>query len=165
MTTVDVEIAHGKIRGARNEGVTIFKGIPYAGRVSGDRRFRRPAELQPWLGVRDALQLGAPAIQPSRQNEPEPAEDCLFLNIWTPATDNRKRPVLLYSHGGGFVVGSGGAASQDGTNLARNLIVSPSLRNIHAVMFGMLPDHHGQDDPLLHAPAGAGARCGRSRFR
>ena len=66
MNTIEVEISHGKIRGVREEGVNIFKGIPYAGRISGDRRFRRPAALVPWSGVRDALRLGAPAIQPSQ---------------------------------------------------------------------------------------------------
>ncbi len=96
MKPVDVEISHGKIRGFREEGVNIFKGIPYAGRTSGDRRFRQPAELEPWAGVRDAAQLGAPAIQPARVNEPPPAEDCLFLNIWTPANDHQKRPVMFY---------------------------------------------------------------------
>ena len=103
---VTVEISHGKIRGMRSEGVNIFRGIPYAGRVSGDRRFRRPAPLEAWTGVRDTLRLGNPAIQPPNQtygiNEPQPAEDCLFLNVWTPANDNGKRPVMFYNHGGGF---------------------------------------------------------------
>src|SRR5512136_300428 len=108
MSVIEVEISHGKIRGIREEGVNIFKGIPYAGRVSGDRRFRQPAELEPWPDVRDALQFGTPAIQPPRVNEPPPAEDCLFLNVWTPANDNQKRPVMFYCHGGGFVIGSGG---------------------------------------------------------
>ena len=120
---VTAEISHGKIRGIRQEGVNIFLGIPYAGRISGDRRFRRPASLEPWTGVRDALQLGNPAIQPPNQtyglNEPKPAEDCLFLNVWTPANDNRKRPVMFYNHGGGFATGSGGSVAQDGANLAR----------------------------------------------
>jgi len=115
--------AHGRVRGIRVKGVNIYRGIPYAGRVSGDRRFRRPAPLEPWTGVRDALQLGAPAIQPARQtygaNEPSPAEDCLFLNVWTPACDNGKRPVMFYNHGGGFSTGSGGSVMQDGSNLAR----------------------------------------------
>ena len=61
---IEAEITHGRIKGIRNEGVNIFKGIPYAGKISGDRRFRRPAPLAPWTGVRDALRLGAPAIQP-----------------------------------------------------------------------------------------------------
>ncbi len=64
MDTIEVETARGKIRGERNHGVNAFKGIPYGGRVSGERRFRRPAEREPWTGVRDVLQLGAPAIQP-----------------------------------------------------------------------------------------------------
>lgn len=106
MNTVEVETEYGRIRGIRNDDVTVFKGIPYAGSVFGDRRFRKPAPLKPWSSVRDATQLGAPAIQPPRQNEPDPAEDCLFLNIWTPANDNQKRPVMFYNHGGGFVIGS-----------------------------------------------------------
>ena len=138
MDTIEVEISYGKIRGARRDGVNTFKGIPYAGRVSGDRRFRRPAELEPWAGVRDALQLGAPAIQPPRRNEPEPAEDCLFLNIWTPANDNQKRPVMFYNHGGGFVIGSGGSASQDGTNLARNFDVVVVQTNHRLGLLGFL---------------------------
>ena len=138
MNMVEVEISHGKIRGVRKEGVNIFKGIPYAGRVSGDRRFRRPAELEPWSGVRDVLHLGAPAIQPPRQDEPRPAEDCLFLNIWTPANDHQKRPVMFYSHGGGFVIGSGGTASQDGANLARNFDVVVVQTNHRLGLLGFL---------------------------
>ena len=150
MNMVEVEISHGKIRGVRKEGVNIFKGIPYAGRVSGDRRFRRPAELEPWSGVRDVLHLGAPAIQPPRQDEPRPAEDCLFLNIWTPANDHQKRPVMFYSHGGGFVIGSGGTASQDGANLARNFDVVVVQTNHRLGLLGFLfldnlagPDYEG----------------------
>jgi para-nitrobenzyl esterase len=138
MNTIEVEISHGAIRGIQEEGVNIFKGIPYAGRVSGDRRFLRPAELEPWSGVRDALQLGAPAIQPSRQNEPEPAEDCLFLNIWTPANDQQKRPVMFYNHGGGFVIGSGGTRYQDGANLARNFDVVVVQTNHRLGLLGFL---------------------------
>lgn len=138
MNLVEVEISHGKIRGARIEGVNIFKGIPYGGRVSGDRRFCRPAELKPWSGVRDVLQLGAPAMQAPRQNEPKPAEDCLFLNIWTPANDNGKRPVMFYNHGGGFVIGSGGTSGQDGANLARNFDVVAVQTNHRLGLMGFL---------------------------
>ena len=147
MNAVEVEITHGKIKGARIEGVNIFRGIPYAGKVSGDRRFRRPAELKPWSGVRNALQLGAPAIQPQRENEPKPAEDCLFLNIWTPANDNGKRPVLFYTHGGGFVIGSGGSISQDGTNLTRNfdVVVVQTNHRLGLLGFLYLDDLPGSD--------------------
>jgi para-nitrobenzyl esterase len=143
---VDIEITHGKIRGLRMEGVNIFKGIPYAGKISGDRRFRRPAKLEPWTGVRDALKLGAPSIQNSR-GEPSPAEDCLFLNVWTPANDHKKRPVMFYNHGGGFVGGSGGSGGQDGANLARNfdVVVVETNHRLGLLGFLYLDELAGQD--------------------
>ncbi|MCU4163469.1 carboxylesterase/lipase family protein [Carboxylicivirga caseinilyticus] len=128
-TDVISNTAYGKIKGYRLNGVSIFKGVPYAGKVSGERRFLTPGKLKPWTGVRDANRLGAPSIQPPNQtygiDEPLPDEDCLVLNIWTPANDNQKRPVMFYSHGGGFVTGSGGSAMQDGANLAQryNVVV------------------------------------------
>src|SRR5215212_1750370 len=139
--SVIAETAHGKVRGARDAGVSIFRGIAYAGRVSGDRRFRRPAPLEPWAGVRDALSLGPPSIQPDRQataTEPAPAEDCLVLNVWTPAADQKRRPVMFYSHGGGFTNGSGGARGQDGANLARNFDVVVVETNHRLGLLGFL---------------------------
>jgi para-nitrobenzyl esterase len=138
MNTVQAETEYGAIQGIRERGVNIFKGVPYAGRVSGDRRFRDPAPLEPWAGVRDATQLGAPAIQPPRANEPDPDEDCLFLNIWTPANDDKKRAVMFYSHGGGFVIGSGGTIGQDGANLARNFDVVVVQTNHRLGLLGFL---------------------------
>jgi len=135
---VIAETTHGKIRGARNNDVNVFKGVPYAGRTSGDRRFRRPAKLEPWNGTRDALEFGAPAVQPPRNGEPAPSEDCLFLNIWTPANDHKKRPVMFYSHGGGFVVGSGAAAGQNGANLAKNFDVVVVETNHRLGLLGFL---------------------------
>ena len=135
---VETETSYGRIKGYRTVGVNIFKGVPYAGRVSGDRRFRRPAPLEKWTGVRDAVTLGAPAIQAPRRNEPEPSEDCLFLNVWTPANDNKKRPVMFYNHGGGFVIGSGGSAGQDGANLARNFDVVVVETNHRLGLLGFL---------------------------
>lgn len=135
---VEADTTYGRIKGGRTDGVNTFKGIPYWGRVSGDRRFRRPAPLEPWTGVRDALQFGAPAIQAPRRNEPAPSEDCLFLNVWTPANDNRKRPVMFYSHGGGFVIGSGASAGQDGSNLARNFDVVVVETNHRLGLLGFL---------------------------
>ncbi|MEZ4727052.1 MAG: carboxylesterase family protein [Caldilineaceae bacterium] len=138
MNFIEVETAYGKLRGKRENGVNLFKGIPYGGQVSGDYRFRRPAPLQPWTGVRDALELGAPALQPPRVHEPAPAEDCLFLNVWTPANDQQKRPVMFYNHGGGFVIGSGGKPEQDGANLARNFDVVVVETNHRLGLLGFL---------------------------
>jgi para-nitrobenzyl esterase len=118
-----VDTAYGKLRGFEANGIKCFKGVPYAGSVSGTRRFLTPAKLEPWIGVRDAMKLGNPSIQIPNQtwgiDEPDPAEDCLTLNIWTPGCDNKKRAVMVYNHGGGYTHGSAGSVSQDGTNLAR----------------------------------------------
>jgi len=139
---VKARTAFGKVKGIRENGVNIFRGIPYAGRVSGDRRFRRPASLEPWKGVRDALLLGHPAIQAPKQtygiNEPAPDEDCLVLNVWTPANDHKKRPVMFYNHGGGFTSGSGESVAQDGSNLARNFDVVVVETNHRLSLMGFL---------------------------
>src|SRR5947199_2478472 len=88
---VEVKTAHGRLRGAKTGNLTTFKGIPYAGSVSGANRFKAAPPLKAWDAVRDALAFGAPSLQPGhRRNEPAQAEDCLFLNVWTPAADNRK---------------------------------------------------------------------------
>lgn len=147
MAFVEAETAYGKVRGRRDAGVNVFLGIPYGGRVSGEHRFLRPADLKPWVGVRAALELGPPAIQPPRQNEPDPAEDCLFLNIWTPANDDGKRPVMVYNHGGGFVIGSGGAPLQDGANLARyfDVVVVQTNHRLGLLGFLYLDDVAGPD--------------------
>ncbi|MDE3166609.1 MAG: carboxylesterase/lipase family protein, partial [Acidobacteriota bacterium] len=136
---VEVRTRYGRLRGARTGNLTTFKGVPYAGSVSGANRFKAAPALKPWSGVRDALELGAPSPQPGqRRNEPPQDENCLFLNIWTPAADNRKRPVMFYSHGGGFTTGSGGAAYQDGGNLARTFDVVVVATNHRLGLFGYL---------------------------
>lgn len=141
--TVEVETTYGRIRGLRTNGLSTFKGIPYGGSVSGANRFKAAARLEPWKGVRDALKSGAPSLQPSPRpsfgtSEGMPAEDCLYLNVWTPAADRRKRPVMFYSHGGGFTVGSGGAPYQDASNLARAWDVVVVATNHRLGLMGFL---------------------------
>ena len=137
---VEANTACGRVRGIKTAGLATFKGIPYAGSVSRAGRFKAAPLLQPWTGVRDALQLGAPSLQPGgqRRNEPPSDENCLFLNVWTPAADGRKRPVMFYSHGGGFVVGSGGAGYQDGSGLARTWDVVVVATNHRLGLLGFL---------------------------
>ncbi len=125
---VEVETALGRVRGGHSRGALAFKGIPYAGSPAGSGRFKIAPPATPWTGVRDCLHPGPPAIQPAggSYGELEPAfsEDCLVLNVWTPATgDGRKRPVMVYNHGGGFVGGSGAAVDADGAHLARDFDV------------------------------------------
>lgn len=143
--------AHGLVRGIRERGVNIFKGIPYGGSVSGRFRFLRPAPLEPWKGVKDTFRLGTPAMQSPKTvygvNEPLPGEDCLFLNVWTPANDNKKRPVMFYNHGGGFSTGSGGSAGQDGANLARffDVVVVETNHRLNIFGYLYLGDVAGED--------------------
>ncbi len=123
----------------RTGDLTTFKGIPYAGSVSGANRFKAAPALRKWQGVRDALSFGAPSFQPGqRRNEPPLAEDCLFLNVWTPAADNRKRPVMFYSHDGGFTTGSAASGYQDRGNLARTFDVVVVATNHRLGLFGYL---------------------------
>ena len=140
---LEVGTTYGRIRGSKTDALSTFKGIPYAGSVSGTNRFKAAPSLKPWTGVREALKSGAPSLQsPLRPSfgvsEGLPAEDCLFLNVWTPAADNHKRPVMFYSHGGGFTVGSGGAPYQDGGNLARTWDVVVVETNHRLGLMGFL---------------------------
>ena len=139
---VEVEISSGRIRGGHSRGALAFKGIPYAGSVSGKNRFKAPPKVEPWTGVRDALLLGPPALQAPGgtygEHEPAQSEDCLVLNVWTPAVDNKKRPVMIYLHGGGFTSGSGGQNIQDGSHLATNQDVVVVATNHRIGLFGYL---------------------------
>ncbi len=105
----------GKIRGYRDSGINIFKGVAY-GADTHKRRFQPPRPAEPWKGVRAATDYGAAA--PQRSDDEPISEDCLFLNVWTPGLrDNAKRPVIFYIHGGGYSNGSGSSALYDGINL------------------------------------------------
>jgi para-nitrobenzyl esterase len=118
---VVVETSHGKLRGGHSRGALAFKGIPYGGPVAGAGRFKAAPPVEPWTGVRDALTLGTPAMQAGNTVHGEkPGENCLVLNVWTPALDGKKRPVVFYNHGGGFSTGSAGSRAQDGGQLAAN---------------------------------------------
>ncbi len=138
---VEVNTANGRLRGLREEGLSTFRGIAYAGSVSGANRFKAAPPLQDWTGVRDALEFAAPSLQPgrgARGAEPAPDENCLYVNVWTPAADGRKRAVMFYSHGGGFTSGSGGAPYQNGGNLARTCDVVVVATNHRLGLMGFL---------------------------
>jgi para-nitrobenzyl esterase len=108
-----VSTVSGKLEGSFENGLYLFKGVPYAAPPVGELRWMPPQPVKPWQGVRAAKEFGTIAPQnlmpagPIPQNIQPQSEDCLFLNIWTPGLDKKKRPVMFWIHGGAFTIGSG----------------------------------------------------------
>ena len=147
-----VETPYGKVRGFEQDGVRIFRGVNYGADTSGKNRFMPPVKPEPWTGIREATAYGlqAPQLRIAGQLTPKwlgfcfPAEggaatgeDCLVLNVWTPGTDNAKRPVMVWFHGGGYTVGSSHGIAYDGASLARthNVVVVGVNHRLHAFGF------------------------------
>ena len=160
-SSVVADTAFGKIRGEEVQGIKIFKGVPYGANTAGPNRFMPPRDPAPWSGVRDALHYGpsTPQSNPgaprtvsplatASANLPPESEDCLVLNVWTPALkDGRKRPVLFWCHGGGFVSGSGSSPGTDGANLARrgDVVVVTINHRLNVLGFTYLAEFGGPD--------------------
>jgi para-nitrobenzyl esterase len=124
------KITGGTISGTADHGISIFKGIPFAAPPVGDLRWRAPAPVKPWSGVRKADAFADACMQaPHSQGNTAPvSEDCLYLNVWTPAKSAREKlPVIVWIHGGGFVGGSTSIAMYDGTGYARKGVLLVSL--------------------------------------
>ena len=134
-----VETTHGRVHGVTIDGVKWFRGIPYGADTAGKNRFMPPKPAPNWSGVRECTDWGHVAPQ---RVDPNPSlytnyvrwnnyrggmsEDCLVVNVWTPAVrDNGKRPVLFIIHGGGFTSGSGNLEALEGQHLAKlaNMVV------------------------------------------
>ena len=141
---VTVRTAEGELRGRRNGDTLALKGVRYAESSAGANRFRPPVPVLPWTGVRDALEVGDPCYQhnPDWKHWREPtdgSEDCLFLNIWTGGLA-RKKPVMVFFHGGAYFYGSGGAPMYDGGDLAArgDVVVVTVNHRLHAFGFTYL---------------------------
>jgi para-nitrobenzyl esterase len=149
------ETASGKVRGVVVDGTRVFKGIPYGAPTNGTNRFMPPIKAAAWTGTRDALAFGPTAPQ-ARDNSgttaagspAQQSEDCLVLNVFTPASSGgQKRPVMVWLHGGGFSSGSGSGRILDGTSLAHTHDVVVVTLNHRLNVFGYtyLGDAMGSD--------------------
>ena len=138
-----VKTSNGIIEGTgpQSSGVRIFKGIPFAEPPTGDLRWKPPQPVKNWKGVRQAVQFGPRCMQHPifgdmnfRSNGM--SEDCLYLNVWTPAKSGKERlPVLVYFYGGGFVAGDGSEPRYDGESMATKGIVVVTM-NYRLGVFG-----------------------------
>jgi para-nitrobenzyl esterase len=155
-----ISVKNGKLEGNYQDGIYVFKGIPYAAAPVGNLRWMPPKPVMPWSGVRPAKQYGAMAPQnlmaapsdspgtPNFGDVPQ-SEDCLFLNVWTPGLDDARRPVMLWIHGGAFIIGAGSEAFLEGGTLAKRgdiVLVSINYRlgalgfmNLNEITGGKIP--------------------------
>ncbi|MBY3217643.1 carboxylesterase/lipase family protein [Rhizobium laguerreae] len=160
-----VDTAHGRLRGSQADGALRFRGIRYGQSTAGARRFRRPLPAPAWAGMLDATSWGPSAPQPVLAAYSEPfyawystietiSEDCLFLNVVTPAADGRRRPVMVWLHGGGWRNFSASAPGTDGTLLAmqEDVVVVSLNHRLGALGFLTL----GQDDDRFADAGNAG---------
>ncbi|HEY4371566.1 MAG TPA: carboxylesterase family protein, partial [Burkholderiales bacterium] len=148
-----VETTLGKIRGSTDDGVHVFKGVRYGGDTGGANRFRPTPPAKKWAGVLDATEWPRSAPQDAQTQEPfyawytqvQPqSEDCLFVNVFTRAlSDHKKRPVMVWYHGGAWGSCAGSAPGFNGTSLARNEDVVVVTVNHRLNVFGyvQLDDH------------------------
>ncbi|HVZ13434.1 MAG TPA: carboxylesterase family protein [Bauldia sp.] len=127
-------VTGGTIAGVEANDVIVFKGIPYAAPPLGDLRWRAPQPVTPWSGTRSAAEFGNDCMQTPVADEAAPlgtapSENCLFVNVWRPATDAPAGgyAVMVWIHGGGFLNGGASAPIYDGAALARRGIVVVSL--------------------------------------
>jgi para-nitrobenzyl esterase len=144
-----VTVAQGRLRDEAFEHGWRFLGIPYAASPFGELRFREPAPAPAWDGVRDALAYGPTAPKPPYPAPvdallPEPVVpglDCLNLNVWTPDPATTALPVLVWTHGGAFLNGSGAVSVYRGDRFARDGVVCVTLNyRLGVDGFGLIPD-------------------------
>jgi para-nitrobenzyl esterase len=137
------KVANGTLEGVSESGVTIFKGIPYAKAPIGNLRWREPQPFPGWSGVRKADKFGPRPMQKfiftdMKFRSDSVSEDCLYLNVWTPAkSTNDRLPVLVYFYGGGFVAGGSSEYRYDGESMARRGIVAITV-NYRLGIFGFM---------------------------
>lgn len=153
----------GVLQGIQNDGIISFKGIPFAAPPVGELRWRAPQPAAKWTGIRNASAFGHDCMQIDFPNsiapdapllETTPSEDCLYANVWRPATKAKKLPVLVWIYGGGFVNGGSSSAIYSGEKLAKEGILFFSF-NYRLGRFGIfahpqLSAENKKSEPLVN---------------
>jgi para-nitrobenzyl esterase len=140
---LQVKVETGKLEGKSDGTVNAYLGVPFAAPPVGNLRWKPPAPAAKWKGVRKATGFGSRCVQGAVFSDmifrdPGISEDCLYLNVWTPAKSagsKAKLPVMVWIYGGGFVAGAASEPRQDGTNLAKEGVVVVSM-NYRLGIFG-----------------------------
>jgi len=138
---LEVTTTEGAVRGALRDGVRAFLGLPYATPPVGDLRWTAPRPPAKWSGVRDATERGPACVQNGLTGgmyDPSTSEDCLTVNVWTPEVVRQPLPVMVWIHGGGFLLGTGGDTTFDGASLTRTQGVIVVTLNYRLGPFGFL---------------------------
>ncbi|MEO5892060.1 MAG: carboxylesterase family protein [Ferruginibacter sp.] len=137
-SNIIVSTRAGKVKGSLRDGISVFKSIPYAAPPVGKNRFAVPVPHLPWTGTRDATRRGPTApfdLLPDQDFENAPTlakgwvkgDDFLTVNIWTPSTEAKKLPVMVFIHGGAFIMGTSDVSMFDGTNFAKKGVILVSM--------------------------------------
>jgi len=151
----------GKVEGFERDGVQVFLGIPYAAPPVGDLRWRAPQPEPSWDGIREATKFGNQSAQTDFPlnllmggSQPPCSEDSLYLNVWTPACDDARRPVMVWIHGGAFIWGAGDTPWYHGTTFANHGDIVVVTLNYRLGPFGFL--HLGDLFPELDGSGNLG---------
>ncbi|MEO6893928.1 MAG: carboxylesterase family protein [Ginsengibacter sp.] len=156
-----VKVGNGILEGVSESGVSIFKGVPYAQPPVGNLRWKEPQPFPNWSGVRKADKFGPRPMQKyiftdMQFRSDSVSEDCLYLNVWTPAkSTNDKLPVLVYFYGGGFVAGGSSEYRYDGESMARRGIVAITV-NYRLGIFGFMAHPELTKESSHHASGNYG---------
>jgi para-nitrobenzyl esterase len=148
------QTSYGALQGTEDGGVLAFRGVPFAQPPVGPLRFRAPERAEPWSGVRDATRFGPAAMQANDAASQmlgiqldQMGEDCLYLNVWTPGLDGR-RPVMVFIHGGAFILGAGSQKVYNGAPFAARGDVVCVTINYRLGAFGFLRGQAAGDSTL-----------------
>src|SRR3954469_19482865 len=161
-TAPQVKIANGVVEGSTTgSGIRVFRGIPFAAPPVGELRWKAPQPIKNWNGVREAAEFGASCMQRPVFGDMEfrskgMSENCLYLNVWTPAKSAAdKLPVLVYFFGGGLIAGDGSEYRYDGESMAAKGIVSVTI-NYRLTVFGFLAHPELTTEAPYHASGNYG---------